>query len=237
MSGAPTLLDLVGVSVSFRPLTRRGWGRPGASRWALRDVSLSVSRGEIVGVIGGNGSGKTTLLHTASGVFVPAAGTVKREATSSLIDLSLGAGRDLTAFEYLRVMTPLLGYRWRDIVGKLDDIVEFSGLTEDVLDQPMRSYSAGMVLRVAFALAIHLPFEVFLLDEVLAVGDAEFQHRCLERLRTKVDHGFGVLLATHDEDVVADWCDRVGLLERGQLTHLGAPTDALSWFKSGTWAD
>jgi ABC-type polysaccharide/polyol phosphate transport system ATPase subunit len=237
VSAQAAVLEIDNASVSFRKLTRRGWGRAGERRWALKDVSLRVTGGEIVGIIGGNGSGKTTLLHAAAGVYLPAEGSIRRRNVSSLVDLSLGTSRDLTAFEYLRLMTPVLGYPRRALDARMDGIIEFSGLAVDVLDQPMRTYSSGMVLRVAFALAISLPFDLFLMDEVLAVGDADFQHRCVERLKADVARGAGVVIATHDPDIVATSCDRVGLLDDGQLVRLGAPSDALSWFKSGVWGE
>jgi ABC-type polysaccharide/polyol phosphate transport system ATPase subunit len=209
---------------AYRPRGGRGWRR-GEPAWALRDVDLQVERGRCLGVVGGNGSGKTTLLQVIAGVLRPTRGEVAvRGRVASLVDLSAGFHRDLTGHENVLVGGVLLGLSRREVRERYDDIVRFSGLPADALDWPLSAYSAGMGLRLGFSLVVHTQPDVLLVDEVLAVGDAAFQHQCLQRVDELRAAGCAVIIVSHDLELVRDHCQEVGVLSAGELVALG-PTD------------
>ena len=203
----------------------------GALHWALRDVSLTVPAGGSLGVIGANGSGKTTLLQVVAGVLGPSRGSVGvRGRVASLVDLSAGFHRDLTGHENLRIGGVLLGVSGDELASRYDDIVEFTGLTAQALDSPLSTYSAGMGLRLGFSLVVNSRPDVLLVDEVLAVGDEEFQHRCVEKVRELRDGGCAVMLVSHDMRLVRESCDDVAVLEDGELAYLAPARDAVEYY-------
>ncbi|MEA3076790.1 MAG: lipopolysaccharide transport system ATP-binding protein [Actinomycetota bacterium] len=206
----------------YHGATVRGWRRRGEHKWALRDVSLHVDAGEMVGVIGGNGSGKTTLLQTVAGVIVPLQGTVAVSGrVSSLVELSAGFHRELTGEENLLIGGVILGIPRREVRASFDEIVAFSGLSPEALRSPLRTYSAGMGLRLGFSLVAHSNPDVLLVDEVLAVGDDEFRARCVERVHELRRGGCGVLIVSHDLDLVRAHCHRALLLAAGEAVAEG----------------
>jgi len=218
-----------GVWESYRRRSKLGWRR-GAPLWALRDVSLSVAAGECLGVIGGNGSGKTTLLQVIGGVLQPTRGTVAVDGrVSSLVELSAGFHRDLTGRENVLIGGVLLGLSRREVRERLDDIVAFSGLDDDTIDAPLAGYSAGMGLRLGFSLVVATAPDVLLVDEVLAVGDDEFQRRCLDRIDHLRSRGTGVVFVSHDMGMIRDRTDAVAVLERGELAMVGIPDEAVAY--------
>ncbi len=202
---------------AYRPRGRLGW-RSREPQWALRDVGLTVAPGQCLGVVGGNGSGKTTLLQVIAGVLQPTRGQVSvRGRVASLVDLSAGFHRDLTGHENVLVGGVLLGLTRREVRDRYDEIVAFSGLPAEALDWPLAAYSAGMGLRLGFALVVHAQPDVLLVDEVLAVGDASFQRQCLARLDDLRDRGCAVLIVSHDMDLVRAHCQEVAVLRAGEL--------------------
>ncbi len=219
---------------AYRLKSRRGWRRRhGAVRWALRDVSFELAPGECLGVVGANGSGKSTLLSCLGGVLVPTEGSIARAGrVASLIDLSAGLHRELTGRENILVSGVLNGMSRRELRGRLDDIVDFSGLDTDALDSPLRTYSAGMALRLAFSVVVHTEPAVLLVDEVLAVGDEEFQSKGMTRIAELRATGTGVVLVSHELDVVAAVADRVAVLEGGRLEFLGATAAGLDTYRA-----
>lgn len=222
-------IDVEGLWVDYRPKTRRGWRRRGGHFFALRDLTLRVGAGRAVGVIGRNGSGKSTLLHCVSGVFRPTRGRVTTDGrVAALIDLSAGFHRELTGRENLLVSGVLSGLSRAEVRSRYGQIVEFSGLDRDALDAPLRTYSAGMGLRLAFSLAICSEPDVLAVDEVLAVGDASFQRRCLDSVARVRERGGSLLVVSHDLELIATHCDHVVVLERGEAHTSGRPDRAVA---------
>jgi ABC-type polysaccharide/polyol phosphate transport system ATPase subunit len=204
----------------YRWALRRG-GAPSAPRWALRDVTLSVARGEALGVVGPNGAGKSTLLKVMAGISTPSAGVVRRQGRIST-QLGVGLGFDplLTGRDNIYLEGTILGLTNRDISTRLGRIVEFSGLASDI-DQPVWTYSSGMVARLGFSIAAHVDFETLLMDEALSAGDAAFRERCdatLERFRAD---GRTLVIVSHELESVSRLCDRVVWLENAQIREDG----------------
>jgi lipopolysaccharide transport system ATP-binding protein len=202
---------------------RRRAGRSSPSElWALRDVEFEIARGDVVGVIGRNGAGKSTLLKVLTGVTRPTTGSLKGWGrVGSLLELGTGFHPELTGRENIFLSGAVLGMRRAEIVRKFDRIVEFSGI-EHMLDTPVKRYSSGMYVRLGFSVAAHLEPDILVLDEVLAVGDAPFQGRCLELVRRLSQDGTTVLLVSHNLSTVTSFCRSGLLLEQGRLTAQGA---------------
>jgi ABC-2 type transport system ATP-binding protein/lipopolysaccharide transport system ATP-binding protein len=192
--------------------------------WALRDVSFAVGEGEVIGVIGRNGAGKSTLLKVLARITVPTTGSARmRGRVGSLLEVGTGFHEELTGRENIFLNGAILGMTRHEIRRQFDAIVDFSGVSR-FLDTPIKRYSSGMKLRLAFAVAAHLEPEVIIVDEVLAVGDAEFQRRCLGRMSELHASGRTVLFVSHDLGAVAQLCSRTLWIDGGRL-HLDAPTD------------
>lgn len=190
---------------------------------ALRGVGFSVERGEFFGVIGPNGSGKSTLLKIIAGIYVADSGVVRIEGRlSPFIELGVGFNEELSARDNVRVNGVLLGLSLSQIDERYDDIVAYAGL-ERFMDQRLKNFSSGMKIRLAYAVAIQVDFDVLLLDEVLAVGDHEFQEKCLDTLEQIRASGKTVVFVSHDLEAVRRHCDRVLYLEHGEVAGLGAP--------------
>ncbi|MGI8558379.1 MAG: ABC transporter ATP-binding protein [Solirubrobacteraceae bacterium] len=217
---------------AYQPRSSHGTHKHGPPVWALADVTLSIAPGEAVGIVGSNGSGKTTLLRTVAGVLRPSRGqVVTRGRVSSLVDPEAGVPRDLTGRENLLLAGVLLGMRRAEVASRREEIAEFAGLSQSVLDSPLQTYSAGMALRLGFALVAHSQPSVLLVDEVLAVGDETFQLKCLAKVAELQKAGCAVMMVTHDLEMCVDHCQRVGLLDRGKLLHIGKPTEALELYR------
>jgi ABC-type polysaccharide/polyol phosphate transport system ATPase subunit len=194
---------------------------------ALCGVTFRVQRGEFFGVIGPNGSGKSTLLKILAGIYVGDSGRVHVDGVlSPFIELGVGFNDELSGRENIRINAALLGLGLREIEHRFDAIVEFAGL-ERFIDQKLKNYSSGMRVRLAYAIAIQVEFDILLLDEVLAVGDQEFQERCFETLTEIQRRGKTIVFVSHDLDAIREHCDRVLLLEGGSLMALGNPDDVL----------
>jgi lipopolysaccharide transport system ATP-binding protein len=205
--------------------TGLGWLRRRAARrthepavtWALSDVSFEIPEGQAVAVIGRNGAGKSTLLKILSRITEPTAGFVDVAGrVGSLLEVGTGFHPELTGRENIYLNGAILGMRRAEVARKFDDIVEFAGV-ERFIDTPVKRYSSGMYVRLAFAVAAHLEPEILVVDEVLAVGDAEFQKRCLGRMSEVASAGRTVLFVSHNMQAVRRLCERSLLLERGSL--------------------
>jgi len=216
------LVQLEHVGVAFNV----GRSIAGQRHWALEDVSVTLRRGERLGVIGRNGAGKSTLLRVIAGILEPDRGRVTRGPVScQLLALALGFVPHLSGRDNAILSGLLLGLRRREIVARLDAIREFSELG-DFFEQPIASYSSGMNMRLAFSVAMQVEPDVLLIDEVLAVGDAEFQQKSGAALRARMGEGHTVVLVSHNEEEIARLCDRVLWIEHGRSL-LEGPRDAV----------
>ena len=191
---------------------------------ALAGLSFSVGAGEFFGVIGPNGSGKSTLLKILARIYRPTSGHVRvRGALSPFIELGVGFNPDLNARDNVWINGTLLGLTTKQLRQRFDDIIEFAELDRFV-DLKLKNYSSGMQLRLAYSIAIQVPFDILLLDEVLAVGDLAFQQKCFATFERMRDEGKTLVFVSHDLEAVAQYCDRTLLLENGVARAIG-PTD------------
>ena len=199
--------------------------------WAVKDVSFQVSKGESLGIIGPNGAGKTTILKLLSGVTRPSSGRLAVHGRlSCLIELGAGFHPELTGRENIFLNGAILGLSRDEINRKLDAIIAFSEL-ERFLDTPVKRYSSGMYVRLGFAVAAHAEPEVLLVDEVLAVGDASFRHRCMQRMRELQDQGTTIVFVSHNMHQVRDMCDTVLLLANGTVRSRGEPDEIIAEYE------
>lgn len=200
--------------------------------WALKDVSFEVGRGEVLGVIGRNGSGKSTLLKILSGITEPTTGEADINGrVGSLLEVGTGFHPELTGRENIYLNGAILGIKKAEIEQKFDEIVAFSEV-EKFIDTPVKFYSSGMYIRLAFAVAAHLDPEILLLDEVLAVGDAAFQQKCLGKMGTVAKEGRTVLFVSHNLAAVRTLCSRAVLLESGGIVKVGPTEEVISLYLS-----
>lgn len=202
--------------------------------WALRDVSFEVADGETLGIIGHNGAGKSTLLKILSRITKPTGGrAVIRGRVGSLLEVGTGFHNELTGRENIYLNGAILGMKHAEIDKKFDEIVAFSEI-EKFLDTPVKHYSSGMYMRLAFAVAAHLEPEILIVDEVLAVGDAAFQKKCLTKMRDVSQSGRTVLFVSHDMSSVSRICDRAIALSRGEIIRDGPATEVVREYLSTT---
>ena len=208
----------------FKQLVAPGNVADDESYWALRDVSFDVQPGEVVGVIGRNGAGKSTLLKLLSRISAPTHGRIEiRGRMGSLLEVGTGFHPELTGRENIYLNGSILGMRRAEIRAKFDRIVEFSEVGQ-FLDTPVKRFSSGMYVRLAFAVAAHLDPEILVVDEVLAVGDAIFQRRCIDRMTQLAQEGRTILFVSHNMQLVPRFCQRAVLLDRGRVTNIGPAT-------------
>ena len=201
--------------------------------WSLKDVNFEVEQGEVLGIVGKNGAGKSTLLKILSKVTAPTTGTVKtRGRVASLLEVGTGFHPELTGKENIFLNGAILGMRKSEIKRKFDEIVHFSGV-ERYIDTPVKRYSSGMYVRLAFAVAAHLESEILIVDEVLAVGDAEFQKKCLGKMES-ISNSFGktILFVSHNAEAVNKLCTSALWLENGAVKNLGEVTAVLEQYLS-----
>ncbi|HEU4326334.1 MAG TPA: ABC transporter ATP-binding protein [Roseiflexaceae bacterium] len=232
-----TLRDTLAEAVRAPLLRLRG--RPAASSssfWALRDVSFDVPQGEVVGIIGRNGAGKSTLLKVLARITAPTAGRAElRGRVGTLLEVGTGFHPELTGRENVYLNGAILGMRREEIVRKFDEIVAFAEV-EQFIDTPVKHYSSGMYLRLAFAVAAHLEPEILIVDEVLAVGDAAFQKKCLGKMGDVAREGRTVLFVSHNMQAVRQLCRHAILLRQGQIAFSGAPGQAILEYFGGNAA-
>jgi len=196
--------------------------------WALRDVTFEVQQGEVLGIIGRNGAGKSTLLKVLTRITSPTLGRVEiRGRVGSLLEVGTGFHPELTGRENIYLNGAILGMKRREIAERFDAIVDFSGV-ERFMDTPVKRYSSGMYVRLAFAVAAHLEPEILLVDEVLAVGDAEFQRRCLGRMEELGSSGRTVIFVSHQLPAVAQLCDRAIQINGGSVVADGRPAEVIA---------
>lgn len=225
----PTLRDAFtgGVKAPFRLFGDRNHARD-ETLWALRDVSFEVRPGEVIGIIGRNGAGKSTLLKIISRVTKPTTGEVDLYGrVGSLLKVGTGFHPDLTGRENIYLNGTILGMKRAEIKRKFDEIVAFSEV-ERFLETPVKHYSSGMYVRLAFAIAVHLEPEILLLDEIIAVGDAAFQRKCIEKVKEMPGKGHTVFFVSHNLETIKDLCHRVLFIKSGQLLEDGEATNVIA---------
>ena len=212
-------------------LFRRNGSEGENTIWALKDVSFEVQQGEVIGIIGRNGAGKTTLLKILSRVTEPTEGEVKiRGRVASLLEVGTGFHPELTGRENIFINGAILGMRKEEIKRKFDEIVAFAEI-EKFLDTPVKRYSSGMYVRLAFAVAAHLEPEILIVDEVLAVGDAQFQKKCLGKMEEVGKEGRTVLFVSHNMAAIENLCRRAVVLDQGLIRFVGTQTAAISEYQ------
>ncbi len=230
-----TFYDL--LSNSLRAPFKKLWGHGGQTResepfWALQDINFEVQPGEIVGIVGRNGAGKSTLLKILSRITAPSKGCIKvRGRLASLLEVGTGFHPELSGRENIYLNATILGMGKKEIERKFDAIVEFSGV-DKFLDTPVKRYSSGMYVRLAFAVAAHVQADILLVDEVLAVGDAEFQKRCLGMMGDVARDGRTILFVSHNMNALRNLCTQGLLLEGGRFDSLGSINDVIAKFVS-----
>jgi lipopolysaccharide transport system ATP-binding protein len=206
----------------------------GNAHWAVNDISFTVNQGEIVGLIGRNGSGKSTTLKILSKITAPTKGKViLRGRFSSLLEVGTGFHRELSGRENIYLNGTILGMQRKEITQRLDEIIAFSEI-EKFIDTPVKKYSSGMNVRLAFAVAAHLNQQILMIDEVLAVGDLAFQQKCLEKTRSMAGDGRTIIFVSHDLDAVARLCNRCIYLKQGKIVQEGPSLQVIeNYLKEG----
>lgn len=212
---------------NFFSRVHRGDDSPAKEFWALKDINLRISKGEIVGIIGNNGAGKSTLLKIISGITPPTEGEVRlRGSVTSMLEVGTGFNPELTGRENIYLNGAILGMSRREITKKFDTIVQFAG-TKKFLDTPVKYYSTGMYTRLAFSVSVHLDSEILIVDEVLSVGDIEFQKKCFEKMEYIGKQGKTILLVSHSMQAVSNLCERIILLKEGTLVEDGPAQEVI----------
>ncbi len=200
---------------------------------ALHDLSFTISAGETVGIVGRNGAGKSTLMKLIAGVTYPTTGSVTSYGrVAPMIELGAGFHYELNGYENIFLNGAILGMHKKEIELVLEDIIDFSGVKE-FLHEPLKRFSTGMVMRLAFAIVVHAKAQIYLIDEVLAVGDAAFKEKCLNKLeQIKKQKDTIIIFVSHDEEAVTQFCDRALLLEKGSCVADGTPKSIFKEYNS-----
>ena len=200
--------------------------------WALSDVSLEVARGEAMGLIGRNGSGKSTLLQIVCGILRPTSGEISTQGRiSAILELGTGFNPEYTGLRNVYMNWALMGFSKGEIDEKIQSIEEFAGIG-DFIDQPVKTYSTGMFVRLAFASAVNVEPEILVIDEALSVGDVFFQQKCFKKLRELISKGTTCLFVSHDTAAIMNVCDRAALLSEGKIVFSGQPEEVVSRYFS-----
>jgi len=203
---------------------------------AVSDLSLDIGRGETFGIIGRNGSGKSTLLQIVCGILEPTSGAVKTEGNvSALLDLGAGFHREFTGRQNVFMNASILGMSHQETEARLHQIESFAEIGS-FIDQPVKTYSKGMYIRLAFSIAVSLDPDILVIDEILAVGDERFRRKCYDRIREFQSNGVTVLVVSHSANMIVDLCDRAALLDRGELIATGDPKTVISNYQKLVFA-
>lgn len=215
-------------TVKERFLNFRGSQEHKQDFWALRDISLDIPLGSTLGLVGHNGSGKSTLLKIIGGIYQPTTGSVyRRGRLAALLELGAGFHPDLTGRENVFLISALVGMTQKETQRQLEAIIDFSGI-EQFIDTPVKFYSSGMYVRLAFAASIFSDPDLLIVDEVLAVGDEPFQQKCLNKIREFQTEGRSIVLVAHSSGTISEFCDQVAVLDHGSLKHIGDTASGLS---------
>jgi ABC-type polysaccharide/polyol phosphate transport system ATPase subunit len=198
--------------------------------WALRNISFSVKKGESFGIIGQNGAGKSTLLQLITGIYKPDEGSVIKDGSIGLLQLGTGFHPELSGRDNIYIGGAILGFKKEEIDAMFHDIIEFSEL-ERFIDTPIKNYSSGMLARLGFSIAINIQPDIFLIDEVLAVGDDNFKKKCRLKLEEIREKGKTIVFVSHALGEVQNLCDRAICLDRGQILYEGSSPDAIRFYR------
>jgi len=222
---------------SLKELMVRGRAHTEEDFWAVRDVSIQIPRGSVYGLIGHNGSGKSTLLKMIGKIYRPTTGTITTDGrVAALIELGAGFHPDMTGRENIGLNGSLLGLQRKEIQQVTEQIIDFSGLRE-FIDEPVKHYSSGMYVRLGFAVAVNMKPDILIIDEVLAVGDEEFQRKCFDHLYSLRKAGKTIVVVSHGLGQLEGLCDEVAWLEHGRLQSSGYPTDTIAAYLQRVNAD
>jgi lipopolysaccharide transport system ATP-binding protein len=205
-------------------------GRPSRVEdfWAVTDVSLEIPKGSVYGIVGHNGSGKSTMLKLITGIYRPTSGTIETDGrVAALIELGAGFHPDMTGRENIRLNGSILGLTKKQIAGATEEIIDFSGLRE-FIDDPVKHYSSGMYVRLGFSVAVNMQPDILLVDEVLAVGDEEFQRKCFDHLYSLRRSGCTIVVVSHGLGQLESLCDEVAWIDHGELKKVGPSADVIS---------
>jgi lipopolysaccharide transport system ATP-binding protein len=215
-----------------------GWlGRPAhpplyLEHWAVRDVSFTVEAGEAVGILGQNGAGKSTLLQIIAGTLAPTTGQVTISGRiTALLELGSGFNPEFTGIENVIHNGQILGMKRAEIEVKLDDILAFADIG-DFVHQPVKTYSSGMMMRLAFAVQTVLDPQILIVDEALAVGDSRFQEKCFKKIKQLRDDGVSILFVSHNANAITNFCDKAILMHKGNMLHFGTPGSTMKEYKN-----
>ena len=247
MAETPLAVDLQGVGKRFMRHTDRrnsikerivrGRARNPEDFWAVRDLTLQIPKGSVYGLIGHNGSGKSTLLKMIGGIYRPTTGTITTDGrVAALIELGAGFHPDMTGRENIGLNGSILGLSRKEIAAITDEIIDFSGLG-DFIDDPVKHYSSGMYVRLGFSVAVHMKPDVLLVDEVLAVGDEEFQRKCFDHLYALRRSGRTIVVVSHGLGQLEGLCDEIAWLERGSMMQHGPAVETIAAYLRKVNAD
>lgn len=228
----------VGLNQGFgNPVGEKGEAVEKDIFWALRDVSLTIPQGETMAIIGANGAGKSTLLKVISRITAPSKGVVRiRGRVGSLLEVGTGFHPDLTGRDNVYLNGAILGMQQREVKGKFDDIVSFAGV-EKFIDTPVKHYSSGMYVRLAFAVASYLEPEILIVDEVLSVGDQKFQDKCMARINDLIKDGRTLIFVSHGAETVVKICKRAIYLKEGRVAYDGDTMSAIEEYYLDQYID
>lgn len=220
------------IAISIKNLSKEFTVKGGKSFCALKNISFDIDKGKVLGVIGSNGAGKSTLLKILSEVIPPSSGTIEYNGNIlSILEIGTGFHHDLSGYENIFLNASLLGMKKTDTEKVLEQIIEFSGI-RDFINEPVKSYSSGMYLRLAFSIALHVDFDIILLDEVITVGDAEFRVKAIEKLKEKIKQGKTCIVISHDLQSIANLCDDCIILEQGEIVYKGSVKEAVEVYST-----
>ncbi len=199
---------------------------------ALKDINLEISRGEVVGIMGSNGSGKSTLLRVIAGIYAPDKGSIKvKGKTTLLAGIGTGFQQDLTGRENIKLTGSIYGFKQKEIKDMEDHIIDFSGI-RDFIDEPIRTYSAGMRARLGFAIISNLEPDILLLDEVMSVGDHEFRKKSRARIEELIKGDATVVIVSHSKSIIMSMCDKVYAISKGEVVTNGDMESAFEFYES-----
>ncbi|MDQ1214272.1 ABC transporter ATP-binding protein [Pantoea anthophila] len=197
---------------------------------ALKDISFNIEQGQSYGIMGRNGAGKSTLLKLMTRIILPTSGVITLKGTfSSLLEVGAGFHQDLSGWENIFLSGAILGMSRQEVKSKIDEIIDFSEVGE-FIDQPVKYYSSGMYLRLAFSIGVHLKSDVLVIDEAISVGDASFQNKCIKKINEIKKQGKTIAFVSHDADQVLAICEKAIVLEHGQLVFDGATQEAIEFY-------